>query len=176
MVKVIIGVIIAAFVVIGGFMLLDPKMSSNDTTIVDETQTNNTFTIEGEVVKPGTYSLAENSTMDDLITAAGGLTNNGDVRTYFSTTVLVSGNSYYVGGLKDATDVCSSEAITKVNINADTADTLMSVNGITSSVGSAIVSHRSEIGTYTYLEQLLDVYGIGNATYRKIRNYVILHT
>lgn len=177
MVKIIIGVIIAAFVVIGGFMLLDPQINGNNTQITTDTNdaSAHTFTIEGEVSKPGTYSLEENATMDQLIIAAGGLTSNGDVRTYFSETVLESGVTYYVGGVKDAADVCSSEPITKVNINSDTAETLMSVNGITSSVSSAIVSHRSEIGSYTYLEQLLDVYGIGNATYRKIRNYVILH-
>ena len=62
-----------------------------------------------------------------------------------------------------------------MNINQDDAQTLMSVNGITTSIASSIVSYRSENGIFNTVEDLLNVYGIGNATYHKIRNYVILH-
>ena len=42
MVKILIGVIIVAFIVIGGFMLLDPNLTQNksgEITEVDETHT-----------------------------------------------------------------------------------------------------------------------------------------
>ena len=52
----------------------------------------------------------------------------------------------------------------------------MTVNGITTSIASSIVSYRTENGIFDTLEELMDVYGIGNATYHKIRGYVILHT
>ena len=51
----------------------------------------------------------------------------------------------------------------------------MSVSGVTTSIASSIVSYRTENGMFNTIEQLMDVYGIGNATYHKIRNYVILH-
>jgi len=176
MIKLIIGVVVAAAVVIGGFMLLNNVGNSNSTTnnTVDVTNTYS-FTIEGEVNKPGSYILDENTTMDDLISAAGGLTKNGDTRSFYEETKLEAGSSYYIGGIYDSDDICSTDEIFKVNINKDDADTMMQISGITSSVAASIVSFRSQNGTYTTIEGLLDVYGIGNATYRKIRNYVILH-
>ena len=51
----------------------------------------------------------------------------------------------------------------------------MTINGISASVASSIVSYRQNDGFFETLEELLNVYGIGNATYRKVRDYVILH-
>jgi len=178
MIKLLIGAVVACVIVIGSFMILNNVSNSATTTNVGNTvDVSNTYsyTIEGEVTKPGTYVLNEGITMDDLIAAAGGLTSNGDVRSFFETTVLTSGSSYYVGGVYDSNDICSSDEISKVNINQDDADALVEINGITSSIASSIVSYRTSNGTFTTIEGLLDVYGIGNATYRKIRNYVILH-
>ena len=175
MVKLIIGAVIAVFVVIGAFMLLDPVI--NPQTVAETTEVGETFsyTIEGEVSKVGTYTLADAITMADLIEVAGGVSANADERAYFSTASLTAGQTYYIASKYDSTDVCGNSSITKVNINADDAETLMSINGITSSVASSIVSYRAEKGTFQTLEQLKEVYGIGDATYRRVRNYVILH-
>lgn len=177
MYKVIIGVVIAAAVVIIGFMMIDPKVNNNQTTNNQQTITDSgsTYTIEGEVSKPGTYVLKDGITMGELITAGGGLTNNADELAFFETATLKAGNTYYIASKFDATDICNNEPIAKVNINADTADTLTKVNGITNSIASSIVSYRTSNGVFQTVEQLMEVYGIGNATYRKIRNYVILH-
>lgn len=175
MVKLIIGAVIAVFLVIGGFMLLDPVI--NPQTVADTTEVAETFsyTIEGEVSKVGTYTLADAITMADLIEAAGGVSANADERAYFPTASLTAGQTYYIASKYDASDVCGNSSITKVNINSDNAETLMSINGITSSVASSIVSYRAEKGTFQTVEQLKEVYGIGDATYRRVRNYVILH-
>ena len=178
MYKIIIGVVIAAAVVIIGFMLIDPALATNK---VDQTQeainsqTGESYTIEGEVNKPGTYLLSDTVTMADLIRAGGGVTSNADELAYFEEVTLKSGSSYYIASKYDNTDICNSSEIKKVNINADDADKLTTINGITASIASSIVSYRSSNGTFKTLEQLLEVYGIGNATYHKIRNFVILH-
>lgn len=173
MLKIIIGVVIATVVVIGGFLLLDPKQSNPDITVVDS---KNSYTIEGEVNKSGTYKLeGEALTFQDLLNAAGGLTSNGDERTYFETTEITINSTYYVAPKYDVNDVCNNQEIKKVNINSDNETELLKISGITNAIASSIVSYRTENGSFTYLEQLMDVYGIGNATYRKIRNYVILH-
>ena len=174
MFKIIIGVIIVAFMVIGGYMMLDPKINGGSAGVTEIAETYS-YTIEGEVSKPGTYVLSDAVTMLDLIDAAGGAVRNTDERSYFDDYELTSGNTYYIGGKFDTTDVCSNTEISKVNINVDAQDTLMSINGITSSIASSIVSYRQENGTFRALEDLLNVYGIGPATYRKVRNFVILH-
>ena len=176
MYKIIIGVVIAAAVVIIGFMIIDPKVNTNKTgTTTTEVASGDAYTIEGEVNKPGTYLLTDTVTMKDLIQAAGGETTNADELAFFEDAVLKSGNTYYIASKFDNTDICNDSEIKKVNINADDAETLQTVNGVTSSIASSIVSYRTSNGVFKTLEQLTEVYGICNATYRKIRNYVILH-
>ena len=180
MFKVLIGVVIAAFVVIVGFLIIDPDLNSNSTnTITDVTsdnQSGNKYKIEGEVNKAGTYVLADSVSMQDLINAAAGVNSNADALAYFPEATLKSGTTYYIAGKYDDTDVCSKNEISKVNVNEDDATTLMTVNGITTSIASSIVSYRTENGIFDTLEELMEVYGIGNATYHKIRNYVVLHS
>lgn len=179
MFKILIGVVIAAFVVIIGFLIIDPDLNQSaagSITEVSDTTSGSKYTIEGEVNKAGTYVLGDAVTMADLIEAAGGTNNNADDLCYFSTAPLKSGSTYYIAGKYDATDICSKDEISKVNINEDDASTLMSVNGITTSIASSIVSYRTENGIFDTIEELMEVYGIGNATYHKIRNYVILHS
>ena len=180
MFKILIGVVIAAFVVIIGFLIIDPDLNgtttNNSITEVSDTTNGSKYTIEGEVNKAGTYVLSDAITMSDLIEAAGGTNNNADDLAYFPSAPLKSGSTYYIAGKYDETDICSKNEITKVNINEDDAATLMSVNGITTSIASSIVSYRAENGIFDTIEELMEVYGIGNATYHKIRNYVILHS
>ena len=181
MYKVIIGVLIATAVVIIGFLVIDQKFNNKNSTQTETTEVSgkvsgNSFTIEGEVNKAGTYSLSGDSvTMADLIQASGGVTNNADSLAYFEDATLKAGTTYYIPSKYDNTDVCNSSAISKVNINSDGAEKLTSINGITSSIATSIVSYRTSNGVFKTIEQLMEVYGIGNATYRKVRNYVILH-
>ena len=178
MVKILIGVVVAAFIVIIGFLVIDPDLNqvNNNNAISEVIDTNGSkYTIEGEVNKAGTYVLSDSITMADLIAAAGGVTTNADDLAFFDSAVLKSGSTYYIAGKYDETDICSKTEIQKVNINEDDASTLMSISGVTTSIASSIVSYRAENGIFNTIEQLMDVYGIGNATYHKIRNYVILH-
>ena len=181
MMKVLIGVVIAAFVVIIGFLIIDPDLNQvNDNNaiseVIDTQQGGSKYTIEGEVNKAGTYVLSDSITMADLIAAAGGVSSNADDRAYFSSATLAAGQTYYIPSKYDSSDVCGNNEIEKVNINSDDAERLMGVNGITSSIASSIVSYRTSNGTFQTLEQLKEVYGIGDATYRRIRNFVILHS
>ena len=177
MIKLLIGVVAAAFVVIIGFLIIDPNVNNNANSIINSSSSLNTttITIEGEVNKPGTYTLESGATMSDLINVAGGITSIADERCYFLDSYVYSGKSYYIAPLYDVNDICNTQELAKVNINKDSSDQLIEVGGISASVASSIVSHRSENGQFLTLENLLDVYGIGNATYKKIRNYVILH-
>ena len=178
MYKIIIGVVIAAAVVIIGFMIIDPKVNKNNSgtnTATTEVTSGDAYTIEGEVAKPGTYLLSDSVTMGDLIKASGGLTSNADELAFFEEVTLTKGNTYYIASKFDNTDVCNNSEIAKVNINADDAEKLTSINGITSSIASSIVSYRTSNGIFKTIEELTSVYGIGNATYRKVRNFVTLH-
>ena len=178
MIKILIGVIAAAFIVIIGFLIIDPHVN-NGQTIYDtsevESSNNFTITLEGEVSKPGTYALFEGVTMSEAITKAGGITSNADTLSFFEDIVLEKGNKYYIAPTYDSNDVCNTTPIVKVNINSDPVDVLTTINGLSATIANSIVTYRTENGIFDTIEELMEVYGIGNATYTKLRNYVTLH-
>lgn len=170
-----IGVVVVAIAVISAFLIIDPKMQASTAGTVTEVATTFSVAIEGEVYKAGNYTMKDGSTMLDLISTAGGVTVNADSRAYYEEAELTKGMTYYIASRYDSSDICSASEVNKVNINVDDADTLTSISGITSTIANSIVSYRNENGLFSTIEQLMEVYGVGNATYRKIRNYVILH-
>lgn len=175
MFKIIIGVVVVTIAVIAAFVLIDPQMQPSAAGQVTEVANSFTVAIEGEVYNPGNFTIDQGSTMADLISTAGGTTVNADERAYYLEAELSKGMTYYIASKYDSSDVCNNSEVAKVNINNDDATTLATVSGITSTIANSIVTYRSENGLFATLEQLLEVYGIGNATYRKIRGYVILH-
>ena len=175
MFKILIGVVVVTIAVIAAFVLIDPKTSAESVGTVTEVASTFSVAIEGEVYKTGNYTMKDGSTMLDLITTAGGATVNADSRAYYEEATLTKGMTYYIASRYDNSDVCNASEVNKVNVNSDDAETLATISGITSTLANSIVSYRSEKGLFSTLEQLMEVYGIGNATYRKIRNYVILH-
>lgn len=72
MMKVLIGVVIVAFIVIVGFIVIDPDLNpvnpGNENNITEvSTPQGSKYTIEGEVYKAGTYVLSDGITMNDLL-------------------------------------------------------------------------------------------------------------
>lgn len=82
--------------------------------------------------------------------------------------------TYFIGSLYDDNDVCNDSPIVKVNINSDKSDALQTINGIGSTISQAIIRHREDKGIFTYLEDIMNVSGVGTSTYTKIRNYIVL--
>ena len=177
MAKVFAAVLIVTVVLIVVLQFVDPNI---ETTAV-ETATNTALvegsisvTIEGEIVRAGTYMMDANTTLSNLIEVASGVTSNADELAYDTSYVLADGLSFYIAPKYDNTDVCSLEPIKKVNINKDDASTLQTVSGIGSSVATKIVSYRSSNGDFKRIEDVKNVSGVGNATFEKIKNYIVL--
>ena len=175
MFKILIGVVVVTIAVIGAFLLIDPNVPSSAAGAVTEVANTFTVAVEGEVYKTGNFTMKEGATMADLIETAGGTTVNADPRAYYEEAELSKGMTYFIASKYDSGDICNNTEVEKVNVNSDDAATLTQVSGITNSIANSIVTYRNENGLFSTLEQLLEVYGIGNATYRKIRGYVILH-
>ena len=177
--QTVIIMLVVSVVLIGAFIGLNSYMNATknepNTQLAEDSDPNRLMiTVSGEVTRPGTYSLVLGSTIDQLIQAAGGTTANADALSYFPSIVVEAKINYYVAPKHDNSDVCSALPITKVNVNSANAEELITLNGVSSSLSQTIVSHRASKGEFKYLEQLMDVSGIGTATYNKLRNYVVL--
>ena len=80
MVKLFAAVLVTAVVMIVVFQFIDPKVEkaggNASTTLVDNSNTTSgtlSCSISGEVKRSGTYVLEENTTLEQLISVAGGL-------------------------------------------------------------------------------------------------------
>lgn len=173
-IKIIIGVAICTIVGLIAFKLIDTNLLSTTANETSEV-VRNSIGITGYVVSPGNYLLDENSTMADLIEKAGGVTDKADTRAYLPEAIVEKNVQYYIPPRYNPTDICSVEEIQKVNINSFTdEEDLTYIDGIGTSISKAIIEYRDENGLYQTIESLMNVSGIGNSTYNKLRNYVIL--
>lgn len=174
MFKVIIAGVVLTIVAVFVFSKIDPKVKKAQETTTQDKADFLSITVTGQVAKPGTYVMKNGDTIDTLLISAGGPTENADANAYYETTVLTKGVSYYIAPLFDESDICGTTEIAKVNLNTDSRDALMAVNGLGSTIATAIVNHRETNGSFTYLEEVKKVSGIGNATFEKIKNYIVL--
>lgn len=179
MFKIIIGVIVCTLIGLIVFSFVDKVTgaingSDASSSVSSSTVSQLYVTISGEVNRPSTYYIALNSTLGDLISAAGGATTNADTGAFDTTFVLENKQSFYIAPLFDNENACSSSPISKVNINGDDKATLMTVTAFGSTVAQAIVDYRTSNGPYKRLEEIKNVSGIGSATFEKAKNYIRL--
>lgn len=174
-IKIIIGVVIATILGLLVLQFIDFGNASNVATENPTEVVRNSIGISGYVVSPGNYLLDEGATMQDLIDKAGGITDRADTRAFLPSALVSKNVEYYIPPRYDPTDICSDEEIQKVNINSVSDPAALTfIDGIGDSISEAIITYREENGLYQTIEDLMNVSGIGNATYTKLRNYVIL--
>jgi len=63
----------------------------------------------------------------------------------------------------------------KININTATPQELESLSGIGPAKARAIVDYRASKGRFTTIEEVMDVKGIGQATFEKIRDNITVN-
>jgi competence protein ComEA len=175
MFKVIVGVLFFTIVSLLVFVNLDPNISSLNQTVSGSVQEGYvTLTLSGEVNKSGTYLVTRGGSLFEAITLAGGVTQNADEDAFFPGLVVEQGKSYYIAPLYDPNDVCMSTKLEKVGLNSAPASELTKLSNIGDSIANAILSYRQQHGSFTHLEQVMLVSGIGQATFTRIRNHITL--
>ena len=112
-IKIIIGVVITTII---GLLVMQFVDFGNAQSVVDSTNEviRNSIGISGYVVSPGNYLLDEDSTMQDLIEKAGGITDRADTRAFLPSAIVEKNVEYYIPPRYDPTDICSDEEIQKV--------------------------------------------------------------
>lgn len=59
-----------------------------------------------------------------------------------------------------------------IDINLATEEQLCAINGVGPSTAKSIIDYRKSLGKYGYLEQLMDIEGIGEKTFQKLKQYL----
>ncbi len=147
----------------------------------------------GAVTHPGVYAMASRARAADVVFAAGGLSPDADADRVNLAIPLTDGSRLYIphkgvpiplvppdqvsGGVLAAASDSSgaggaSSATASIDLNTATAEQLDSLPGVGPATAAAIVEHRTKIGRYKSVNQLLDVPGIGEAKLAAMRKRI----
>lgn len=140
-----------------------------------------TVYVQGEVKKPGVYSLKLGSIVNDLVKAAGGFTDNANSDNKLNLAKKLKDEDYIFVERKlevlsensnSKAVVVSKKETNKVNINSATAEELDKVPGIGPTTAQKIVDYREKNGQFSSIEELKKLGGIGDATINKFRDNI----
>ena len=131
--------------------------------------------VSGAVKNPGVYSLPEGSRIFEAVELAGGLTEQADINSINQAQVLSDGQMIYVYAIGEA-ELKNQETAEKddglVNINTASVEQLMTLPGIGQSKAEAIVSYREEQGAFEKIEELMNITGIKEGVFSKIKDQI----
>ena len=140
--------------------------------------------IDGAVKKPGVYIFSEESRVYELIEAAGGLLPEAYDLGINQAKRLADGEKIYVytkeeiengAGTTDTQNPRGQTDDGKVNINTASVEELMTLSGIGETRAKDIIAYRNAHGAFSLPEDLKNVSGIGDSTYNKIADAIIVN-
>lgn len=148
----------------------------------------------GAVPRPGLYEFAEGARVQDAIDAAGGLLASADVDTINLAELLKDGeqlvipykpgeepsavtgaatqNPFVLPGSATEQPSTSSSDVELININTATLEELDSLPGIGPTIAARIIEYREANGPFLTIEDILNVSGIGPATFDQIKDLI----
>jgi competence protein ComEA len=175
---IIVGVLLG-----GGILLLvtRPPRGEPVTLLPAPTPAPITVFVSGSVSQAGLYVLPYGSRVNDAIQSAGGFSQEADAGAINLAEILQDGEQVKVPALIPTTVggyvTRSLNGLNqKVDINnapLEVLDTLPEIGPITA---QSIIDYRTANGPFTSIEELLEVNGIGQATFDKIKDLVTVGT
>lgn len=138
--------------------------------------------VAGAVRHPGIIELPAGSRVADAIELAGGALRGATLDALNLAALVVDGTQILVPSgsgnaltsIAGTSPVPSSTQSNLVDLNAADQATLETVPGLGPVKAGAILAYRTEIGSFTSIDQLLEVSGIGPATLESIKPFVTL--
>lgn len=114
--------------------------------------------IGGAVTNPGFYPLKSTDTIQTLVQACGGTTDNADL-TQLDLRLHIP-------------NVDEQQEPQKIDINSADVWLLVALPGIGESKAQAIVDYRQQNGPFQNIYELTEVAGIGTATFERIKHLI----
>ena len=160
--------------------------------------------IKGSVVSPDVYEVDSNSRVIDIINIAGGVTEDADtdsinlskkvsdedVIIIYSREELENNKKRYEEKIDycttDNNSACATNVVTFddnnkedtdstiININTATVEDFMKLSGIGETKAKSIIEYRNSIGSFSKVEDIKNVTGIGDSIFDKIKDYLTI--
>ena len=153
-----VAVLIAVIIIAASVYISISRGSSRGLEISIATQNDSVgqINVSGEVAKPGIYPLQAGDTITDILKAAGGVSANADA-------------DYLTLGVGKQGDATKAQ---KVDINRAEAWLLAALPGIGDTRAQAIVQYREKNGAFRDIYELQKVPGIGDVTFKNIKELI----
>lgn len=163
--------------------LLSSEEPPSDTEVKEEGESDEIslvlVDVKGAVHIPGVYQLEASSRVIDAINIAGGLREEAVTKHVNFAKELVDEMLIYipVEGEEIVEIPQESEAggdNQKININTASASELETLSGIGPQKAQGIIQYREEEGNFQTIEELTNVSGIGEKTFEKLKDAIIV--
>ncbi len=148
----------------------------------------------GAVQTPGVYELETESRVMDAVLAAGGFLPEADTEYVNLATVLTDGSKVRIPTKDEVTDMsleqkaAGDDGVTmprtqentgiaplqKVNINTADKELLCTLPGIGETRAESILAYRAEHGSFSQIEDIMQVSGIKENSFQKIKEYITI--
>ena len=163
----------------------DGMQISLDETIQTEKNVPLYADICGAVRTPGVYELEEGARIFQLIEKAGGLQENADLTSVNQAERVTDGMKVRVYTKEEAASMpqqinessSASDAsmqTAKININSADLSQLVQLAGIGEARAADIIAYRTEHGRFLTIEEIMNVSGIKESTFRKIKDQIVV--
>lgn len=133
----------------------------------------------GEVNQPGVYCLPAGSRLYEAIEAAGGLKEGAAAESLNQAQEAKDGQQIYVPSIEESLkEGVSGEGEPaeasdgKINLNTAAKEQLMTLTGIGEAKAAAIIRCREENGGFQSIEELMEVEGIKEGVFNKIKDQI----
>lgn len=147
----------------------------------DDTETLIYVYVCGQVADPGVYPLEEDSRVFQAVEMAGGILPEGDPSSVNLAETIHDGQKIYIPSFEEAETWKETEVLQtnvsdeRININLASKDMLMTLPGIGESKAEAIIAYRQEMGPFDSTEALMNVPGIKEGVYSKIKDRISIN-
>lgn len=142
--------------------------------------------VGGAVVTPQVVELKKDSRVADAISAAGGLKDNANTASINQAAFLTDGEKIYIPAKGEEVELPAngtqtgnagtsrSGASGKVNINQASAIELQTLDGVGPATAEKILNYREKTGRFAKIDDLKNVKGIGEKTFEKLKEHIMV--
>ncbi len=135
-------------------------------------------TVGGNIQQPGAYRVSPGTRLFDVLAFAGGVKEAPLPSDYNQAVEVKDGDHFDIPRPlptgKEATHQPEPIQENRIPINDASAEELQAINGVGPVLAMRIVDYRDQLGGFEFIEELLDVKGIGPVTLEEMADQIIL--
>lgn len=138
----------------------------------------------GAVNSPGVHILPAGSRLHEAVEMAGGFSAEADLSYHNLARILEDGERIYIVSFAETetltvkqkaegeAGVLEDTAGGRINLNTATREQLATLPGIGEVRAESILEYREKVGEFTDIEEIMNISGIGEAMFAKIRDKI----